>query len=271
MNLSIEQLSIRSGIKTIVDQVSFSVHQGEWMALVGQSGSGKTLLSQAVGRLLPPNLQVEGKIRFDEENILSMSKKQIRAIRGKRLSYIFQDYQGSFTPFRTVGQHFEEYQKAHHVLDGTTRKDNAFHALDSVGLEESLYHRYPFQLSGGQLQRVSIALALLLKPSLVIADEITTSLDSVSGHRILEMLAERQRETGCSILFITHDWRHVKRYASRIAVMKEGKIVESGGKHRILDHPQHEYTKQLIQAAPTLGQSLPSRLSEEIENEPAYG
>ncbi|WP_309118436.1 ABC transporter ATP-binding protein [Paenibacillus sp.] len=258
MNLSIEQLSIRSGSNTIVDQVSISVHQGEWVALVGQSGSGKTMLSQAVGRLLPSNIQVEGKILFDEEDILSMSKKQIRAVRGQRLSYIFQDYQGSFTPFRTVGQHFDEYQKAHRVAGSNTRKYNAVRALHSVGLEESLYHRYPFQLSGGQLQRVSIALALLLTPNLVVADEITTALDSVSGHKILELLAERQRETGCSILFITHDWRHVKRYASRIAVMKEGKIVESGGKHRILDHPQHEYTKQLIQAAPTLGHSLPS-------------
>ncbi|WP_199613836.1 ABC transporter ATP-binding protein [Paenibacillus alkalitolerans] len=271
MNLSIEQLSISSRKKTIVDHVSFSIHQGEWLALVGQSGSGKTLLSQAIGRLLPPNLQVEGKIFFNEENILSMSKKQMRAIRGQKLSYIFQDYQGSFTPFRTIGQHLEEYQKAHGIVSAKTRQINSIQALTSVGLEEALCNQYPFQLSGGQLQRVSIAMALLLSPDLVIADEITTALDSVSGHRILELLAKLQKETGCSILFITHDWRHVRRYADRLAVMKEGKIVESGGKHRILDHPQHEYTKQLIQAAPTLGHSLPSGLREEEEDEPAYG
>jgi peptide/nickel transport system ATP-binding protein len=267
----IERLCIRSREKTIVDDVSLSIHQGECLALVGQSGSGKTMLSQAIGRLLPPNIQVEGQIIFNEENILSMSQRQIRSIRGQKLSYIFQSYQGSFTPFRTIGQHLEEYQKAHGVLSTQTRLNNSIQALHSVGLEEALYGRYPFQLSGGQLQRISIAMALMLSPDLVIADEITTALDSVSGHRILELLAQKQKETGCSILFITHDWRHVRRYANRLAVMKEGKIVESGGKHRILDHPQHEYTKQMIQAAPTLGHSLPSGLKGGEEDEPTYG
>jgi len=262
MILSIEEISISSREKKIVDNVSLSIRNGEWYALVGQSGSGKSLLSQAIGQMLSPNLQVEGKILFKDKDLMSLSSKQMRTIRGRKLSYIFQDYQGSFTPFRTIGQHFEEYQRAHGILDRETRKTNSISALDSVGLDEDLYNRYPFQLSGGQLQRVSIALALLLSPDLLIADEITTALDSVSGHRILELLAKRQKETGCAILFITHDWRHVKRYATRLAVMKEGQIVESGGKHRILDHPQHEYTKQLIQAAPKLGRGLASGLQE---------
>lgn len=262
MILSIEQVSISSREKKIVDNVSLSIREGEWYALVGQSGSGKSLLSQAIGRMLSPNLQVEGKILFKDEDLLSLSPKQMRTIRGQKLSYIFQDYQGSFTPFRTIGQHLEEYQKAHGILDTKTRQIKSMDALDSVGLDQALYNRYPFQLSGGQLQRVSIAMALLLSPDLLIADEITTALDSVSGHRILELLAKRQKETGFAILFITHDWRHVRRYATRVAVMKEGEIVESGGKHRILDHPQHEYTKQLIQAAPTLKHGLPSGLQE---------
>ncbi|HZH61218.1 MAG TPA: ABC transporter ATP-binding protein [Metabacillus sp.] len=262
MILSIEEVSISSREKKIVDNVSLSIRKGEWYALVGQSGSGKSLLSQAIGQMLSPNLRAEGKILFKGEDLMSLSSKQMRTIRGRKLSYIFQDYQGSFTPFRTISQHFEEYQKAHGILDRKTRKTNSMAALDSVGLDGDLYNRYPFQLSGGQLQRVSIALALLLSPDLLIADEITTALDSVSGHRILELLAKRQKETGCAILFITHDWRHVKRYATRLAVMKEGQIVESGGKHRILDHPQHEYTKQLIQAAPKLGRGLPSGLQE---------
>ncbi|MGG3571283.1 ABC transporter ATP-binding protein [Bacillus gobiensis] len=262
MILSIEQVSISSREKKIVDNVSLSIREGEWYALVGQSGSGKSILSQAIGRMLSPNLQAEGKIIFKEEDLLSLSPKQMRTILGKKLSYIFQDYQGSFTPFRTIGQHLEEYQKAHGILDAKNRKVNSLDAIHSVGLDESLYSRYPFQLSGGQLQRISIAMALLLSPDLLIADEITTGLDSVSGHRILELLAKRQKETGCAILFITHDWRHVRRYATRLAVMKEGEIVESGGKHRILDHPQHEYTKRLIQAAPTLGRGLPSGLQE---------
>ncbi|MGM7721523.1 ABC transporter ATP-binding protein [Metabacillus sp. Hm71] len=263
MILSIEQVSISSREKKIVDNVSLSIRKGEWYALVGQSGSGKSLLSQAIGQMLHRNLKVEGKILFNGQDLLTFSQKQMRTIRGQQLSYIFQDYQGSFTPFRTIGQHFDEYLKAHGMYDRKTRRVKAKEELELVGLDETVYNRYPFQLSGGQLQRVSIAMALLLSPDLLIADEITTALDSVSGHRILELLAKRQKETGCTILFITHDWRHVRRYATRLAVMKEGEIVESGGKHRILDHPMHEYTKQLIKAAPTLGRKrLPSGLKE---------
>ncbi|SDZ42820.1 peptide/nickel transport system ATP-binding protein [Evansella caseinilytica] len=257
MTLSIDRVSISSQKQKIVDEVSLSVRGGEWYALVGQSGSGKSLLSQAIGQMLPANLQAEGSILFKEQDLLSLSSKQMQKIRGKKLSYIFQDYQGSFTPFRTISQHFDEYMRTHGLSSAKTREEKALDALESVGLDQALYRQYPFQLSGGQLQRVSIAIALLLCPDLVIADEVTTALDSVSGHRILALLAKRQKETGCAILFITHDWRHVRRYANRIAVMKAGKIVESGGKHRILDHPRHEYTKQLIQAAPTLGQGLP--------------
>ncbi|MFJ5770439.1 ABC transporter ATP-binding protein [Psychrobacillus sp. NPDC093180] len=262
MSLSIEQVSISSRGKKVVDNVSLSIEKGEWFALVGQSGSGKSLLSQAIGQMLPTNLQVEGNIYFKGEDLLSLLPKQIQTIRGRSLSYVFQDYQGSFTPFRTIGQHLDEYQKAHGIENAKDRKKESINSLESVGLDENLYNRYPFQLSGGQLQRVSIAIALLLSPDLLIADEITTALDSVSGHRILELLAKKQQETGCAILFITHDWRHVRRYATRLAVMKEGRIVESGGKHRILDHPKHEYTKQLIEAAPILGQGLPSGLQE---------
>lgn len=270
MILSIEKVSISSGEKKIVDNVSLSVGEGEWFALVGQSGSGKSLLSQAIGQMLPGNLKVEGKIHFKGVELLSLTKKQFRTIRGKKVAYIFQDYQGSFTPFRTIGQHFEEYQKTHGVLEPAKRKFESMLALDSVGLDENLYDKYPFQLSGGQLQRVSIAIALMLSPDLLIADEITTALDSVSGHRILELLAKKQKETGCAVFFITHDWRHVRRYAGRLAVMKDGVIVESGGKHRILDHPKHEYTKQLIEAAPILGQGLRSGLQEVGKDESTH-
>ncbi|MDP4098263.1 ABC transporter ATP-binding protein [Paenibacillus sp. P96] len=252
MILSIKQLSVRSRERTLIHDVSLSVQKGEWFALVGQSGSGKSLLSQAIGQMLPPNLQADGQILFQRQDLLKLPSSQARSIRGRRLSYTFQDYQGSFTPFRTLGQHFDEYQKAHGEASTGVRKKQTIEALQSVGLEEHLLSRYPFQLSGGQLQRASIAIALLLSPDLLIADEVTTALDSVSGHRILQLLADKQRQTGCAILFITHDWRHVRRYAQRIAVMKEGEIVESGSRHHILDQPQHDYTRQLIQAAPVL-------------------
>lgn len=252
MILSIEKLSVKSKEKKILDNVSLQLEKGEWYALVGQSGSGKSILSQTIGQMLSPNLKAEGKVNFNGENTLSFGRNDMKKIRGRKIAYIFQDYQGSFTPFRTIGQHFQEYQKVHGVNDRKTRKSNAIQALESVGLDEEFYKRYPFQLSGGQLQRTSIALSLLLSPELVIADEITTALDSVSAHRILQLLKEKQQETGCTILFITHDWRHVRKYVDRLAIMKEGKIVESGDKTKVLTSPQHEYTKQLIAAAPVL-------------------
>ncbi|MEC0666397.1 ABC transporter ATP-binding protein [Priestia flexa] len=252
MTLSIEHLSVSSGEKKILDNVSLQLHKGEWFALVGQSGSGKSILSQSISQMLPPTLVAEGKINFNGENTLSLGRKRLKEIRGRKIAYIFQDYQGSFTPFRTIGAHFQEYQKVHGIKDKRVRKVKAIEALESVGLGEPFYKRYPFQLSGGQLQRTSIALSLLLSPELVIADEITTALDSISAHRILQVLKEKQQETGCTILFITHDWRHVRKYADRLAVMKEGKIVECGDKTKVLTNPQHEYTKQLIAAAPVL-------------------
>lgn len=265
MMLTINNLSIRSKQKRIVEDVSLGIRSGEWLALVGQSGSGKSLLSQSIGRLLPPNLRMEGRITLQDKELTTLSAAQMRQVRGRELAYAFQDYQGSFTPFRTIGQHFDEYQQVHGERSARTRKMQGIQALESVGLDESLYSRYPFQLSGGQLQRASIALALLLSPAVLIADEVTTALDSVSVHRILELLREKQRQTGCAILFITHDWRHVRRYADRLAVMKEGRIVETGSKHKVLDHPQHEYTRQLIAAAPMLqfpDHQLPSGLEE---------
>lgn len=262
MILSIEDLSITSRDRILVDRVSLSVREGEFMALVGQSGSGKSLLSLAIGRLLPANLHASGRIVFEGSHLPERSPKEMRALRGRQIAYIFQDYQGAFTPFRSIGAHFDEYQKVHGEKSSAVRKQRAAEMLHSVGLDDGLLRRYPFQLSGGQLQRASVAMALLLSPRLLIADEATTALDSVSGHRVLELLVRKQEETGCAILFITHDWRHVRRYAGRLAVMQEGKIVESGGKHRILDHPQHEYTRRLIEAAPVLGRSLKSGLKE---------
>ncbi|QCT04846.1 oligopeptide ABC transporter ATP-binding protein [Paenibacillus algicola] len=252
MILSIDQLTVRSGQQNIIQQASLSIPKGAWYALVGQSGSGKTLLAQALGQMLPPNLTASGRIQFKGEELLGMAPERIRALRGRSISYVFQDYHGSFTPFRRIGQHFDEVLKTHTTASPGDRKRQALEALVSIGLGEELYSSYPSQLSGGQLQRVSIALALLLSPDLLIADEITTALDSVSGHTILQLLASRQQQTGCTILFITHDWRHVKRYADRIAVMKSGEIVESGSKHVLLDHPKHPYTRMLIQSSPTL-------------------
>ncbi|SDC43902.1 peptide/nickel transport system ATP-binding protein [Terribacillus halophilus] len=252
MILSIKDLTVSHGEKTIVDHVSLTIDKGEWFALVGQSGSGKTMLSQAIGQLLGPNLRASGSVNYQESNILACSKTEMNQLRGKAISYIFQDYHGSFTPFLTIQQHMDEYLQTHGVKEKQKRNSMAKEALESVGLDAGFVKRYPFQLSGGQLQRASIALALLLEPDILVADEATTALDSVSAHRILSLLQELQQKTGCAILFITHDWRHVVRYSDKIAVMKDGKIIEVGTKQKLIHQPEHAYTKQLIQAAPTL-------------------
>ncbi|WP_342760360.1 ABC transporter ATP-binding protein [Paenibacillus sp. PK3_47] len=250
--LQFEEVTIRSRTRTLVDGVSLGVQPGEWHALVGQSGSGKSLLSRSAGQLLPPGLSADGSIRLGGQDLLAMNRRNVRKVLGHRLSYIFQDYQASFAPFRTIGQHFTEALKMHDKNSLSAAKSVISSSLESVGLSGNLAKSYPFQLSGGQLQRASIALALLFSPDVLIADEVTTALDSVTGHRILSLLQQLREDTGCAILFITHDWRHVRRYTDRIAVMKEGRIVESGGTHRVLDHARHEYTRQLIAAAPVL-------------------
>lgn len=260
--LSVNHLSIAGLQSRIVYDISFDIHEGEWFALVGQSGSGKSMTASAIGQLLAPNLTVTGEIWYGGRNLLTLSTSEMRQIRGKRVSYIFQDYQGSFTPFLTIGRHFEEYQQRHLALSKDESMRQARSALVSVGLSEEIYTRYPFQLSGGQLQRVSIAIALLLKPDLLVADEPTTALDSVSSFRVLELLSRMQKETGCAILFITHDLRHVKKYADRIAVMKDGSIVETGGKHEMLNQPKHPYTELLIKSSPSLRSLNPLLLRE---------
>ncbi|PAD20024.1 ABC transporter ATP-binding protein [Terribacillus saccharophilus] len=258
MILSIEDLTVSHGENTIVDNVSLTIGKGEWVALVGQSGSGKTMLSQAVGQMLGPNLKASGSVVYQDQNLLQLSNQEIKQLRGKAISYIFQDYHGSFTPFMTISQHMDEYLQTHGVKGKAQRETMMREALLSVGLDDSFTKRYPFQLSGGQLQRASIAIALLLEPDVLIADEATTALDSVSAHRILTLLQELQQKTGCAILFITHDWRHVVRYADKIAVMKDGEIIETGSKQQLVNQPKHAYTRQLIQAAPT----LPVRIQE---------
>ncbi|WP_223638629.1 ABC transporter ATP-binding protein [Planococcus sp. 4-30] len=267
--LKVHKLTVETKDQQIVKEISFEVDPGDWLAIVGQSGSGKSMTASAIGQLLKPNLQAKGTIEFNGANVLAMTSKKMRSIRGNRISYIFQDYQSSFTPFLTIGKHFDEYQRTHLRMTKAQRNKNTQEALGSVGLTKDLVSRYPFQLSGGQLQRTAIALALLLKPDLVIADEPTTALDSISSFRILQLLAKLQEETGCAILFITHDLRHASKYADRILVMKEGHIIEQGDQSTILEFPKHPYTQALVEAIPVLKkpENLHDRRSDENVDE----
>ncbi|RJE87014.1 ABC transporter ATP-binding protein [Paenibacillus sp. 1011MAR3C5] len=262
--LRIERLNIavqkQKLIRPLIHEVSFSIAKGETLALVGESGSGKSVTASAVAGLLPNSLRItSGSIQFQGEDILARQEKQRTQLRGTRIGWIFQNYQGSFTPFLTIGSQLTEMLRTHRKLSRRAAKELVLSWLDQAALPaERVYASYPFQISGGQRQRAAIAAALMLEPSLVIADEPTTALDVITGERVLELMMDLQRLTGCAILFISHDLRHVMKRADRIAVMKEGRIMELGEPKQIREQPRHPYTKQLLDACPKL--EVPPRL-----------
>jgi peptide/nickel transport system ATP-binding protein len=259
--LTIENLQITSRDETIIHDVSLSISPGEWFALVGESGSGKSVTSSAIGGILPKSLNIQsGNIYFEHSNLIGKNEKELQKIRGNEISYIFQDYEGAFAPFLTIGRQFDETLKIHTSLSKKERIRLSLQALNEVNLpEKRVYDSYPFQLSGGQLQRAAIALAVILKPKLLIADEPTTALDSVTTSSVLDLIKELKEHINCAVLFITHDLRQVKKYADMIAIMKQGRIVESGTKVDVFNQPQHEYTKMLFSSIPPL-KNPPSRL-----------
>lgn len=242
------------GGKLLVEEVSFHIRQGEMLGLVGESGSGKSLSAAAIGGLLPRSLYAQGTLRFhNERNLLELDQAARRRLRGKEIGWVFQDFQGSFTPFRKLGDQLIEVLRTHEAISLKDAKEGTLRWLERVGLPpERAYASYPFQLSGGQRQRAAIAAALMPGPSLLIADEPTSALDVVTGERIMDLLSSLQAEKGCSILFITHDLRHVWRRADQLAVMKTGKLVETGKPATIRERPAHPFTKELLAAYPRM-------------------
>ncbi|WP_025026386.1 ABC transporter ATP-binding protein [Caldalkalibacillus mannanilyticus] len=263
-HVSIEHRPKKKGAlaKPLLQEINLKVKRGEWVGLVGESGSGKSLTATSVARLLPDSMNVTGgQILFQGENLLQRSEKEMRKLRGRQISYIFQDYTGSLTPFLKIGSQMIETLQAHERLRKKEAKELVLDALNQVDLPaQRIYNSYPFQLSGGQRQRVAIALALMLKPALLIADEPTTALDVVVGERIMDQLLRLQDNTGCGILFITHDLNILLNRAQHIAVMYGGRIVEQGSTADIAQNSQHPYTQYLLQAKPTRDQ-LPDRLT----------
>lgn len=252
--LRINNLTIKHNENSLVRNVSFSVKEGEWLALVGESGCGKTVTGLSIGGLLPRELtEHSGQVLFEKDDLRCMPERSLRKIRGKDISYIFQDYQGAFTPFIKIGKQFDELLKTHTTLPAKSRKELSIEILNQVSLPGNrVINHYPSQLSGGQLQRAAIAMAMVLKPKVLIADEPTTALDSVTAAKILELIYALKEQTKCAVLFITHDLRHVRKYADKMVVMYRGAIVEAGTKEAVFHHPQHDYTKQLFAAIPPL-------------------
>lgn len=233
-----------------VDDVSFSLNPGEKLGLVGESGCGKSTLGRAVMRLLPGGSQIKGRVSFAGESVLDFNQSQLRHFRGEAVSLVFQDPMTRLDPLMSIGWHCLETLKAHQPnLSRQEAKEKALTTLDAVKIPRDRWEQYPHEFSGGMRQRVAIALALLLEPKLIVADEPTTSLDVTISAEILDELTRLCEERGLALLLISHDLAMVGEYCNQIAVMYQGRMVETGPAQGVLANPQHDYTKSLLQAA----------------------
>ena len=257
--LNIEALNVRyrgvRGHTDAVRNVSLQVGAGESVAIVGESGCGKTSIALAIMGLLPQKqIAVDGTIRFDDQDLLSMTTKDIRRLRGRDMAMIFQDPMTSLNPYLRIGMQIAEPLWTHQKMRHATARKEAVQLLDSVGFENSIRdaQTYPHQLSGGMCQRAMIAAALACSPKLLIADEPTTALDVITQDQVLSLIRAKQREHGMALLLITHDLGIVAQICDRVAVMYQGQIVETGTTDSLYENPQHAYTRALLDAVPRL-------------------
>jgi microcin C transport system ATP-binding protein len=256
--LKVEDLSVafrQGGRETLaVDRVSFDIRAGETLALVGESGSGKSVTALSVMKLLPyPSAHhPSGTIHFKGRDLLQLSARDMRDVRGKNITIIFQEPMTSLNPLHTIEKQIGEVLLLHAGVAGAAARRRIVELLTEVGIPEpqTRLNSYPHQLSGGQRQRVMIAMALANQPDLLIADEPTTALDVTVQAQILKLLKDLQGRLGMAMLFITHDLGIVRKLAERVCVMKEGKIVEHGSIERVFSAPAHPYTRALIAAQP---------------------
>ena len=232
--------------------VSLTVEKGETLALVGESGSGKSLTALATVKLLPDTAEYSGQVCFKGTDTLQMAARDLQRVRGNDISFIFQEPMTSLNPLHSIEKQLAESLLLHQGLSGAAARARVIELLNKVGIAdpESRLPAYPHQLSGGQRQRVMIAMALANGPELLIADEPTTALDVTIQAQILELLADLKRSEGLSLLFITHDLTIVRRIADRVAVMKDGEVVETGPVDQVFTNPQHPYTRALLEAEP---------------------
>jgi microcin C transport system ATP-binding protein len=258
LSLCVRDLSIafRSGGRETlaVDRISFDIKKGECLALVGESGSGKSATALSILKLLPyPTAHhPSGSILFHGQDLLQLSERDIRKVRGDDITIVFQEPMTSLNPLHTIEKQIGEILLLHRGLTGAPARERTLEVLSQVGIPDpaSRLKSYPHQLSGGQRQRVMIAMALANEPDLLIADEPTTALDVTVQAQIIALLKEIQSRLGMSLLFITHDLNIVRRIAQRVCVMKDGKIVEQGAVERVFSAPEHPYTQALLAAEP---------------------
>ena len=247
--LQVDALSVTVGDSTLINNITFEIQSGEIFALVGESGSGKSLTSLAVMRLLPEALTVSaGEIKLHQKDLFALPEFQMQKVRGKQVAMIFQEPMTSLNPVMKVGEQVAEVLRVHLGLSNKQARSKVVELFNEVGIPEAdaRYDWYPHQLSGGQKQRVMIAMALACEPDLLIADEPTTALDVTIQAQVLDLLKKIRDDRGLSILFITHDMGVVNEMADRVAVMKEGEIVEQANKAHFFENPQHPYTQKLL-------------------------
>lgn len=242
------------GIFHAVEDVSFHLEKGEILGIVGESGCGKSLMALSIARLLPEDVSItQGQVIFDGVELNALKKEEMRRIQGKDISMIFQEPMTSLNPLMKIGKQVSENLRLHLRLTPKEVREETLEILSKVGLPNprNIADCYPHQLSGGMRQRVMIAMAIICKPRLIIADEPTTALDVTIQAQILELLQFINREYGCAVLFISHDLGVVSRLCGRVAVMYAGNIVEEGSTRNIFIHPVHSYTKGLLGSIPT--------------------
>lgn len=252
-NLSVLSTKKHQLDKVIVENISFQLKPNEITALIGESGSGKTITALSILGLLPNNIKTTGDIFYNGINGNELSQQVRRQLFGKKIGYVFQNYYDSCTPYIKIGKQFIELIQSHKKNTNSEAKKMATEMLEQLSLPaERVMSSYPFQLSGGQMQRVAIALALVLKPEVLIVDEPTTAIDAVNRKTMIELLKKIQQITQCSILIISHDLNDVLSLSDQILVMYKGKIVETGQTKKIAHHALHPYTKLLLESRPKL-------------------
>ncbi len=255
-DLNVGFVTDRGSIHPVRD-VSLSIYPGQTVALVGESGCGKSVTAMSVLRLIPspPGKVLGGQVLFEGRDLLKLSEREMRGVRGKDIAMIFQEPMTSLNPVFTIGDQIAEAVRLHQGLSSREALKVAEQALRDVGINDPgrRINEYPHQMSGGMRQRVMIAMALACKPKLLIADEPTTALDVTIQAQILELLRKLQRETGMSILLITHDLGVVAENADTVSVMYASRVVESATVEELFDHPQHPYTEGLFKSVPKLG------------------
>ncbi len=257
--LTVEGLSVAlpkgADRKRAVDDVSLEVRRGEILCVVGESGSGKSVLAAAIMGAVPSGLRVvAGSVRFDGRDLTHAPERTLRAIRGNRIAMIFQEPMAALNPAMRIGKQVEEVFELHASLDEAERRRRVLALLSETQLPDPprIAASFPHQLSGGQCQRVVIAMALAMNPALLIADEPTTALDVTTQAQILKLIRELRDQHGHGVLFVTHDFGVVHDIADRIAVMRGGKLVEIGAAAEVLSQPRHPYTRRLLEAVPSL-------------------